>query len=144
MSTAWKRRGNPPSARHPLWSEGGLAGEQLSVWGSGICSRTAGLRAANCGDLLLSFFLTNTAAAGWSQGVEQQPPPPTPPQRRCSKEAEEKVGGVNGRDLCMTRRHGAVVYPREAANEQPTSERLYIKTGGGGRGRTGESCAIGR
>lgn len=100
--------------------------------------RTADLRAANCGVLFLSFFL-NSATAGWSQGVEKQPPPPTPPQRRCSKEAEEKVGGVNGRDLCMTRRHGAVYYPREATNEQSNTEKLYIKTLGEEWGRAAQS-----
>lgn len=38
MSTAWKLRRNPPWARHQLWSEGGMAGEQLSVCRWDICS----------------------------------------------------------------------------------------------------------
>lgn len=130
MSTAWKLRRNPPE---PVTNSGVKVG-----WLESSCPcvaetdapRTAGLRAANCGVLFLFLFFLNSAPAGWSQGVEKQPLPPTPPQRRCSKEAEEKVGGVNGRDLCMTRRHGALVYPREATNEQPNTERLSMKTRG--------------
>lgn len=60
----------------------------------------------------------------------KQPPlplPPTHPPETVLKRSgyeEEKVGGVNGRNLWPTRGHRAVFDPQEATDEQPNTEAL--------------------
>lgn len=124
MSTAWRIRPNSEPVTNLCLKVGWLE-SSCPCLAKTYAPRTAGLPA---GYSCLFFFL-NSSTPGWSQGVGKQPPPPPPPSHGDGAQekqlrGEEKVGGVNVRDLCPSCGHRAVFYPQEATDQQPNTEAL--------------------
>lgn len=133
MSTAWKMRPNPQPDTN-LCLEVGWLESSCPCVAKAYAPRTAALRAG----FFFFFSIVLLVSEGGKTATAPATPPPTHPPETVLKRSgyeEEKVGGVNGRNLWPTRGHRAVFDPQEATDEQPNTRGFKSNT----RGRAARS-----